>query len=132
MDSKSLDDHLDGLNDYDLLYSYIHDQGLVTDDRLLFHGDVELAKKYDDTISVYSVPDYNDLYSPFDFSQDELNGAITTHREVISMTYNNDVLVSDEVRILHQGNKKSDDNDKEKKNVEKILQIKRRGTCEPG
>ena len=59
MDSESLDDHLDGLNDYDLLYSYIHDQGLVTDDRLLFHGDVELAKKYDDTSGVPdSVFDY--------------------------------------------------------------------------
>ena len=59
MDSESFDNYLDGLNDYDLFYGYIHDLSLVTDNKLLFHGDVELAKKYDDTSGVPdSVFDY--------------------------------------------------------------------------
>ena len=52
------------------------------------------------------------MYSPFDFNHDQLDVAIATDHEVISMTDNNDVLVND-VRIVDQGNKNIDDRESE-------------------
>ena len=60
------DDFMDGVNEYDLLYGYIHDLGLVSQNQLSFNGNVELAMKYDEA----SLPDMSELYSPFDFKLD--------------------------------------------------------------
>ena len=122
MDSESFDDHLDGLNDYNIFYGYFHDLGLVTENKLLFHGDVEFrAKKYDDK----SLPDYDDLYSPFDFSDDELDAGDGTHHrheatsssschdffmtDAVKENHSNGVPSVDEARILDQERTNNDD-----------------------
>ena len=58
------DDLMDEANEYNIFFGFVNDLGLATENELKFNGEVEAAKRYQES----SLSEFIDLYSNFDSS----------------------------------------------------------------